>query len=86
MKMIKGEDFSQEDIDEAKADYKHVIVAIGFLGCLRCYIDLDYETIVERFKVDFLGEGSNETSDHREYSVILLGFDDTFEIYDLEGS
>ena len=78
--MITGSEFSQAHIDEVAAEYDHVIVAVGFLGSMLCYLDSDYETIAENFAAN---DGYGEIS---EYGVVIHGFDngEPFEVYDIK--
>ena len=78
--MITGSEFSQAHIDEVASEYDHVIVAVGFLSSLQCYLDSDYETITEAFAAN------TAYGDISEYNVKIVGFDDgeAFEVYDIE--
>lgn len=59
---------------------KHKIVAVGFLGDFNCYLDVDREIALERWKGPFLKEGSESLGDPR---IIEFEFDDEFHAYDI---
>lgn len=67
--------FTQAHADKAKGDKRHCLIAIGFLGAMRCYLDLSYAEARERFAAEF-NVGGDANLD--EYSVIAFGFDDSF--------
>jgi hypothetical protein len=78
--IIDAGQLTQAHIDEARDGFAHVLVAIGFTGSQRVYMDLDLETIRTRFAAEFC-EGS--ISDIDDYSTEVMGFDDTFGTYEL---
>lgn len=73
---------TQAHIDEAKEDFKHVLVAIGHLGDQLVYMDLDLDTIRTRFATERYGNG--EIADMNDESATVVGFDDSFETYELK--
>jgi len=78
--LIDAGQLTQAHIDAEKEGWAHVLVAIGFTGGQRVYMDLDLETIRTRFAKEFC-EGS--VSDMNDYSAEVMGFDDTFGTYEL---
>jgi Cft2 family RNA processing exonuclease len=72
---------TQAHIDEAKEGCAHVLVSIGYLGGQKVYMDQDLETIRTRFRTEFHGNG--EIADIADYTATVVGFDDTFETYEL---
>lgn len=59
---------------------RHKIVAVGFLGDFTCYLDVDREIALERWKEPFLKEGSESPDDP---CIIEFEFDDEFLAYEV---
>jgi len=69
------ETITQEICDEAKGDNKHLMIAIGWLGVMNCYIDLTLEEAKKRY---LESDGSLE-----DVTITVFGFNDEFRTYDV---
>jgi hypothetical protein len=78
---IDVEQVTQADIDELRAQAPNVLISIGYLGGMLCYLNLDLATVLERFRAEFNGAG--ETADPTEYSLYAIAFEDSFRSYEI---
>lgn len=79
-KLLTGVEFTSELYAEARKAGTNVIVAIGFLGSMKCYLNEDYDHIVSDFNADKNYDGSID-----EYNVVITSLNpgETFEVYEI---
>ena len=58
----------------------HKLIAIGWTGDYRCYLDLDRHTAIERWRNIYLKEDSSPPDDPH---IIEFEFDDEFNAYEV---
>lgn len=71
------EDLTQAMCDEAQGNHKHVMIAIGFLGLMSCYVDLTLEEAQKRYLE------KNDEDNLDGISITVFGFDDEFNTYEV---
>ncbi|MAM83540.1 MAG: hypothetical protein CL472_02555 [Acidobacteria bacterium] len=79
-KVFNGTEFTSELYAKARAAADNVIVGVGFVGSMKCFLNEDYDRIISNFNDDESFEGTID-----EYSVIitLLNAGETFEAYEI---
>lgn len=79
-RIFDGAEFTNDLYARARAAADNVIVAIGFVGSMKCFLNEDYDRIISNFNDD---ESFGGTID--EYNVIItpLNAGDTFEAYEI---
>ena len=73
-------DFSPELLKEAQEKSEHVIVTIGVLGNVKCYLDWEYDAIVADFNADDNYHGTVDTND---VFILPLAKNNTFNAYEI---
>lgn len=69
---------TQAMCDEAKGGHKHLMIAIGYLGLMRCYVDLTLDEAKRRY---IESEGDDTSLDG--VGITVFGFDDEFHSYEV---
>lgn len=78
---ISLSDLTQADIDALRGDMPNVIIAIGYLGGNLCYLNVDLETAMRRFREEF---NDGEPADPMEYDATVMAFRDSFGAYEIK--
>lgn len=66
---------TQEMCDEIKGEKKHLMISIGWLGLMRCFIDMPLEEAKRRYMED--GDSLDGVG------ITVFGFDDEFSSYEV---
>lgn len=77
MILEEEQNVTQAMCDEAKGDHKHLMIAIGFLGHMTCYIDLTLDEAKRRYLAE------NEEDNLDGIGITVFGFDDEFHSYEV---
>ena len=77
---ISLSDLTQAAIDALRCDMPNVIIAIGYLGGNLCYLNVDLETALRRFREEF---NDGESADPFEYDATVIAFRDSFGAYEI---
>ena len=76
MKILENaENVTQAMCDEIKGEHRHLMIAMGYTGVMRCYMDLSLDEAKTRYTAD------GDTLEG--VGITIFGFDDEFEAYEI---
>lgn len=69
------ENVTQAMCGEIKGEHRHLVIAMGYMGVMRCYMDLSLDEAKTRYTAD------GDTLEG--VAITIFGFDDEFEAYEI---